>query len=221
MNSALLPNPPKPFLRVRNIYILFILLILVAAVFLGVMQGRKFTMMRVAAQESSAKFAVLQNDLDKIQKSFDEAKKSTETNQRSYEQFALQMLPQDEKMIELTKLLDDFFEKNFQVESEIVASNLRFGAGVSVPGKSYSMLPLSLTITASREKFEKFLQFVEQSGSFSPLKNVAGVRLLDLQAIRINLGQSEGKEQVSFTVDLRAFYRNPATNGNTTETPTT
>lgn len=208
MIAQMIPQAPKPLIRARNIYLLLIVLTVIAGGVFGFKQGTEFLSKRDNIQQNEAVAEVLNGEIDNIEKKFSETQKVFEIEKQKYEEAAFKILPDEEKFIDITKSLDNFFDKNFQKGSEIVASSLRFGAGVKAQDRPYSILPFSLTITASKEKFEKFLKFMENSGAFDAAQAGAlNARLFSLQAIRLNLNAGDAEDQVSFTVDLSAFYR--------------
>lgn len=209
MVSPLITPTQNPLVRTRNVYLMLICLIMLFGIVFGWLTYSKyrhitqaFGVSAVKAEEVTAEFKETESLLGGLSKLFEQDKVFIE-------EAVLKVLPPDEQFIELTKTLDNFFDEQYQSESEIIASNLRFGSPALVQGKFYSVLPLSLTITASREKFDKFLEFIENSGSLDALtRDAERIRLLDLQSIRMNFAKQEGKEQVSFTVELRAYFRN-------------
>ena len=200
----------QPLIRARNIYLLYMIFILLLGGVLGWYFGTRYFESRTALDERFALTRTLSTDVETYRTKQEETIKSFEQNRKLLEETVFKILPADEELIALTKQLDDFFDRNYSTASPIVASNLRFGSRIQAEGQSFAALPVSMTITAPQDKFQRFLDFVENSGSFEN-----GTRLLDLRAIRMNFADgAEAQKEVSFTVDLNAYFRKGASNGN-------
>jgi len=50
----------------------------------------------------------------------------------------------------------------------------------------YSVLPFTLTLSTTRENFDNFLRYVENSGALDPNGQGESTRLLDIRSISIN-----------------------------------
>jgi len=71
-----------------------------------------------------------------------------------------------------------------------------------------------MTIASSQENFNKFLQYVEQSGSL-----LGKTRLMDIQSIHLSFGEDESGESgvkvtnsnselINFSVKIHAYFQN-------------
>ena len=72
------------------------------------------------------------------------------------------------------------------------------------PDGEYKYLPLRMTISASRENFTKFMQYIEKSGSL-----LGKVRLMDIQSINLSFseGDSIESESINFSVKINAYFQ--------------
>ena len=192
----------QPLFRARNVYLACILLLTVAGVAFGWSFGNDYMAARAALAESTRIVAGIDAEIEKIKPVQNDVAAAFEESKTILQDTVFSILPEAEQYIELTKILDSFFDNNYKTGSEIVVSNLRFGVPVHVENQLYAALPLSMTITASRDKFYTFLDFIENSGSFEN-----GLRLLDLRSIRMSFVSEPGNDQISFSVDLNAYFR--------------
>lgn len=189
----------KSFRQARSVYLLLAVLFLVGAAATGYFRGRELLTMREVTVQNETRIAALQTEKTSAQASYAETRVALSQDNADFARLLEKIIPAGERYTEFTRSLDEYFAQNLDANNSIVASNLRFGKGEATEGLPFFSLPTSLTITSSKDNFFKFLRFVEQSGSTE-----TATRLMDIQGIRVNFGEKE----VSFTVDLRAFYRN-------------
>lgn len=188
----------KSFKQARSVYLLLAILFLVAASAFGYFRGRGLLAMRGAISGNESQIITLQKEKEEANARYVETRTAFAKDMTDFSNIIGKIVPQGERYTEFTRALDEYFARNLTPENPILASSLRFGKGAQVEDTPFFNLPTSLTITSSPENFFKFLRFVEQSGSIE-----TGTRLMDIQGIRINFTE----EDVSFTVDLRTFYR--------------
>jgi hypothetical protein len=191
----------KPLVRTRNTYLFFIFTVFLVGLVGAWHFGAKYIATRTALAES----AIMIRDIDVIQRETSALRDQTiaqfEENRQLLEDTAFKILPPDENLIELTRSLDDFFDRNFVQGNEILANNLRFGTPKQSEDGLYSMLPVSMSIESTRDKFNLFLNYVENTGSFQD-----GTRILDIRSVRMNFS-GEDSSRINFTVDLNAYFR--------------
>lgn len=201
-------------MRAKNIYLLLTLLILVFGGLVGGLKTRELLAKKAAIGDNGRTLIELQEVLSKEEKSLNETGEVFQTNFKDFKEKTAGILPKEEEYTKLTRILDDFFDKNLKEADVIIANSLQYSPGAKLDIKSVSVLPLSINLVSSRENLFKFLQFVDNSGS---LEN--GVRLLDIRSITMSLPASS-KEDITADLELKAFYRNQQ-HGSTTEIPTT
>lgn len=119
------------------------------------------------------------------------------------------VLPVNEEYTELTRELDAFFVDELSTKSNpIFVSNLNYAQPKLDESGEYSFLPVTLTITCTKENFFKFLDYIENSGSLTDKG-----RLMDIQSIQVNLKEgatAAQKGQVSLNVTLHAYFQKPS-----------
>lgn len=196
----------RSFDQTRKSYRVLTLLLILVLAGVGTWKGRELTGMMQAISQNEAKVNELQRGLDEAQKIYTDSRTKYVADLSEFDGKMNKVIPAGEAYTDLTRSLDLYFERNFSANNPIVASGLRYGKGQAVKNSSFFLLPTSLTITSSKDNFFKFLRYIEDSGS---LEN--SVRFMEVDSIRVNF--SEGKESVedvSFTVDLKAYYRDLA-----------
>lgn len=204
------PASQPSLLRASTFYFAFAFLILAGAVLYGVFQYRILEAEAQALEDNTGARMTLTgklNTLDKEYKIFaeDRTKKDAEIK-KTIES----ILPSDENYIELTRQLDDFFDRYDRPGKTIFQSSLRFeksGPVKDFPG--ISALPVNMNIEATRENILQFLDFANNSGSLE-----TGTRLMEINSIRLNFLEGgevvkDLSQKLSVTVDMTAYYRTP------------
>lgn len=145
------------------------------------------------------------------------------TQKRNYdEQFSTikesinEVFPVEEDYTDLTRKLDEFMsENNNTTLNPIFMSDLKFSRPRIDEESGYAVLPFSLTLSTTRDNFEKFLAFIESSGS---LEN--RIRLMEVKSISLNFPNQEitpfaTTENISeiptmnVSVNLNAYFQAP------------
>ena len=147
--------------------------------------------------------------IEKLQSEFKTAREKYEASngqfadsQKTFQSKLLTVLPAGEQYTRITRDFDNFFEKNFTSKNKFIASSMRFGQGIASEAGSYAILPISLNIESSEENFSKFLDFINSSGKIED-----GGRIMDIQSIRISLPEEGSGGDLSYTVNINAYYR--------------
>ncbi len=114
------------------------------------------------------------------------------------------IFPKDEAMTSLTRTLDKFFLENNYSAEPFILENISFSESASEEGSAYNILPLSITATGTRRNINKFLVFVEQSGSLA-----SQVRLLTIDNINLSFeyDKETKKEMIKMTAQLSAYFQ--------------
>lgn len=104
----------------------------------------------------------------------------------------------EEDISAVTRYLDEIFA---QFPGEFVNTSLTFSELRESEGLAYT--EANLNITSSRENFDNFLKFVENTG-FSP---DGQSRLMEIRSININLDTTENDETLSYRVVMRIYFQ--------------
>ncbi|MDP2643135.1 MAG: hypothetical protein Q8P62_04815 [Candidatus Peregrinibacteria bacterium] len=136
---------------------------------------------------------------------FDSKKDSINQLKAEIETNLTEVFPISDSYTELTRKFDTFEQKLVNKDSIFEISNIEYQ---SVAKKdNYSILPLRMSIRSSKDNFEKFLHYVETSGSLSDR-----VRLMDVSSVRLNFEKSSdlsGKKEeiINFSVQINAYFQ--------------
>ncbi len=119
--------------------------------------------------------------------------------------------PNGEAYTELTRQLDQFFFALNDQNPPIIHNNLRFDEPKLSTDQNYYILPFSMSIQSSKENFERFLDYVDNSGSIG-----SNIRLMSIQSIQINFirpaTNNINEFDISFTVNMHAYFQNTQIN---------
>lgn len=107
------------------------------------------------------------------------------------------VFPSDEDITGLTRAFDDFAFENHYANNPFFINQLAYD-DIEVL-ETYRILPISMSLETSQSNFEKFLEYVDTSGS---LDN--GVRLMSIDSISLQLVEDELRVQLS----LNAYLQN-------------
>ena len=115
-----------------------------------------------------------------------------------------EVFPSSDNYTELTRAFDSFEQQLHRSKNPFVISNIEYQQMQEDPDGEYKYLPLRMTISASRENFTKFMQYIEKSGSL-----LGKVRLMDIQSINLsfNEGDSIESESINFSVKINAYFQ--------------
>ena len=193
---------------IRN-YMVFTMIVLLAAGVYGFFQLQKLTAAQVALAQGVSTSEQLANSVDSFSESYVDSKKTFDEGFASILNSVEGVLPLEEDYTDLTRLLDDFVQKNNTSLNPITMDNVSYGAAQKIED-NYSVLPVTLSINASRDNFENFLRFIFSSGALQER-----TRLMDIQAISINfsaqrqgLATTIGEEaMLNVSIQLNAYFQ--------------
>lgn len=103
----------------------------------------------------------------------------TEARETSLQELGL-VFPTDEDLTTMTRLFDDFSVKNNFESNPFFISDINYGEAEVAEDGSYRYLPVDLSVISSKKNLNKFLEFVETSGSLE-----GEVRLMDVSDMTI------------------------------------
>lgn len=153
-------------------------------------------------ENAQTEITKLQEQKEKAHSAYADALNRSKATQSEIKKRLEAIMPYDEAFTDLTRELDNFFEKNYKQNEMFVAGSLNFGKPI-IPKEDagYAVLPFSMNIESSLENFNKFLEFVAKSGTLESM-----TRLMDIESIRLNFGGEE-KEKITFSVNMRAYFQ--------------
>ncbi|MBT5016055.1 hypothetical protein HN748_04325 [Candidatus Peregrinibacteria bacterium] len=109
------------------------------------------------------------------------------------------ILPYDEDLTSLTRVLDDFAFENHYSSNPFFISQMSYGT-VTETEDGYRVLPINMTVEASEKNFNKFLEFIETSGSLE-----SGVRLMSVETLTLQVNEDD--ETMRVQLSLNAYLQ--------------
>lgn len=154
--------------------------------------------------------ATAEKNLPTIEDEYGAAQAESLLSQQKRNNELAMIFPNSEEITDLTREFDGFFSKNNVSNNPLFLSNLTFGATVNNEAWDYTILPVKMTIQSSEPNFYKFLDYVENSGSFQNQ-----LRLMAIKTININFTKTPPSPEATtpevklldYTVDLNAFFK--------------
>ncbi|PIZ76781.1 hypothetical protein COY05_00020 [Candidatus Peregrinibacteria bacterium CG_4_10_14_0_2_um_filter_38_24] len=136
---------------------------------------------------------------------FDSKKDAINQLKAEIETNLTEVFPISDSYTELTRKFDTFEQKLVNKDSIFEISNIEYQNVAK--RDNYSILPLRMSIRSSKDNFEKFLHYIETSGSLSDR-----VRLMDVSSVRLNFEKSNdlsGKKEeiINFSVQINAYFQ--------------
>ncbi len=190
---------------------MFTVIVLVAALGYGFLQHQKLSAARSALRDGQTLITQLQSSVDQAAENYTALGTSYNSSFQGVRQATLSVYPSEEQYTKLTQDLDDFINKNNTRFNPVFMSDLKFSKARADKENGYSILPFTLSLQTTKENFEKFLQYVENSGS---LDN--GSRLIDVRGISINFSANQASafasgegaaELLNVSVSLNAYFQ--------------
>jgi hypothetical protein len=197
-------------------YALITIILLAGAAYYSYLQYIKLTSAQnalITAQEQSDN---LQVSVDQYSKGYDEMKKAFSTDFKGTLDAVSKVYPSAENYTALTIALDDFFKNTTTPDNPLFAGDLKFSQPVIDDKKDYATLPFTMTISATKDSFKKFLQYIESSGSLDDQ-----TRLMDIVSISINFPSetqsgaaagefSAGPSTYAISLSMNSYFQKPA-----------
>lgn len=212
----------KNYSRRISSYALVTLVLLAGAAYYSYLQYFELSSAQSAISSEQEEANVLQTSVDQFSKGYDEIKKAFATDFATTLDAVQAVYPTAENYTELTRTLDAFFQNTTTADDPLFASDLKFSQPIIGSTTDYATLPFTMTVSATKNSFTKFLQFVESSGSLD-----TKTRLLDIVSITINFpaeqeagaapetaqaaGVPAGPSTYTISLSMNAYFQKPAT----------
>ncbi len=204
------PIPKRSYQRKIRNYTFIALIIFVGAGAYGYFQYREFAAAKQALSQEQQQSTTLSGTVAQFKDDYLAMKGTYDKDFESMRNSIDGVYPSDEMYTTLTRAIEDFCKKNDSSSNPLFPSDLKFGQVRYDQTKEYGVLPLTLTLTTTKENFSKFLRFVENSGSLDE-----GTRLLDVGSISIsfsgkqNIGP-DAPDLLNVSLALNAYFQKPA-----------
>lgn len=206
----------KNYPRQIRSYGAFIVLILVAAGVYGFMQFQKLTTAQTALANAAQTAQTLRGAAETSSQNYQELKTSFDQNSAAIRNAIEFVFPSDENYTKLTQSLDKEIDTlNSSSLNPIFASDLKFAKPKLNTATDYVVLPFTLTLNTTRDNYDKFMRYVENSGDLDEQ-----TRLLDINSISINFVTEQSAvsstgtpveiEMLNVSMAMNAYFQKPA-----------
>ena len=136
-------------------------------------------------------------------------KSEVNTVRESSNQQLERVFPTEEGLTNLNRLFDDFAVKNNFSSNPLFISNIVYQQARKVEDSNYSVVPMVVSVTSSRKNLDKFLEFVEMSGSLE-----SEIRLMSIEEMTLNYPAVYGDSYTARFL-IYAYYSNVTQSGET------
>ncbi len=169
------------------------------------MKWQEYSVMKTVVDKNKAYISALKEEGANEKASFDTKKASINELKTEIESNLVEVFPAVDSYTELTRKFDKFEQDLSTKDSVFEISNIEY-QGI-VKKDNSSILPVRMSIRSSKPNFEKFLHYVESSGSLA-----GKARLMDISSIRLNFEKGNdlsGKteEIINFSVQINAYFQ--------------
>ncbi len=215
---------------IRNLTVLIVFVAVVAGIY-GFSQFQKYSLAQTALAMETDLLQKTQQDTNELTTKYLEIKKSFDAKFAKVLDALQYVMPADETYKNVVRLLDQFAQDNNLPNSPFFISDEKFGISHPDPKKDFSVLPFSMTISASRDNFLKFLKFVESSGMLENKTRVLEIRSISINFVNTNSGSGSGSigsggsltgggssQLLNVSVAMNAYFEKPKITP--TKTPT-
>lgn len=173
--------------------------ILVLTIALGVWQFMAMQDFNARTDVANTTAANLTKTSKELTQSYQDIKVDVVSARDEAEQSLRLVFPTDENLTDLNRMFDDFSTRNNFKSSPFFMSSVKYGQAEETE-EGYRFVPVDVTVESSKRNLNKFLEFIEQSGS---LENE--VRLMDIQNMVVTYpDEFGGTYKVRFT--LNAYF---------------
>ena len=197
--------------QIRQYTIALVLAMLVFGYF-GYRQYGQLTAAQDALEQEQQQVLNLQRSKEKVITQYRDLKTSFDTQFANLIKSLELVYPNDQNYTDMARMFDKFFNENNTQANPVFVSDLRFGQPKIDKDKAYAILPITLSLSGTRNNFDKFLRFIENSGTFED-----GTRLMDIRSISMNftpLQESDktdlnAQQLLNVSVSLNSYYQKP------------
>lgn len=205
----------KNYPRMIRSYTGMMVIVLIIAGVYGFIQFQKLSEAWNAIATEQQQAAQLQTAGNQFAADYTELKSTFDKNFASILNSIQGVYPLEEDYTQLTRDLDKFFQETNSSINPIFASDLKFSIARIDETHDYAILPFTMTVSGTRENFEKFMHYIENSGSLEDR-----TRLMEITSISINFpAQPASAFEVSpaapeiptlnIAVSMNAYFQKP------------
>ncbi len=209
-------KPRKNYAKGIRTYFILSGVVLIAAGIYGYFQFTELMDVQRAIANSRTTLAELQAAESQNAEIYASQKSNYDDQFSTIKEAINEVFPAEEDYTDLTRSLDEFMAKNNNTTlNPIFMSDLKFSKPRIDQENGYAVLPFSLSLSTTRENLEKFLAFIESSGSLE-----SRIRLMEVKSISLNFPNQEitpfgGTGDITeiptmnVSVNLNAYFQAP------------
>ncbi len=183
----------------RNQFIAALLIILITLIGslwqAGILQSNK-----IQAESYKRQASNLSVEKNLLIEEYQNIKTSVSNERSSLSQELNIVFPIDEDLTKLTRLFDDFATKNNFNSNPFFISNINYKAAQSYGEEEYFYVPVSMQLNTSKKNLIKFLEYIENSGSFE-----GQVRLMSIEDLTVSYPLEYGGTY-DVNIELNAYF---------------
>lgn len=204
--------PRKNYAKQTHTFVFLTAVIVITGLVYGYFQYQKLSGAQHALSEGQQQVVSLQSSADQLSQTYTSLTESYNRSFQSIFQAIESVHPEDEHYTKLTQDMDNFVNSTNSRFNPIFMSDIKFSKARYNKELDLAVLPFNLTLTTTKENFDKFLRYVEQSGALD-----TGTRLIDIQGISLNFagsgqnafsqGTAQTVETLSVSVALNAYFQ--------------
>lgn len=202
--------------KIRNHVFVLVLLLIIAGIY-GFLQYQKLAVARDALEKGQTALNALGSTKNKLATQYPIQRKQFYENFAGALKSLKDVYPTEESYTRLAINFDQLFKSLSRSDNPGFLSDLKFGQAQSDAEKDYAVLPINMTFSGTRNNFDAFLNFIENSGDLTD-----GNRLMDINSININFSDSSeqnaeskkqtpdpGKKIITASIALNAYFQAP------------
>lgn len=202
----------KDYSGTTRIFQALTIIVLIAAGTWGFFQYQSLVATRSALAKGETEMITLQTSVDDSAQAYKDLGTKATADTSLITNAVRAVFPQEEGYTALTRVLDNYAVTANTVADPFFAGSLSFGNPLIDPKNEYATLPFTMSITASRNNFDKFLQYVETSGDLD-----SQVRLMAIKTVSLQLPdptgaattQTTGPEMLNLSFALDTYFQKP------------
>lgn len=184
-------------------------------VFYGYQQVSKLLTVNAALASEQEQAIILQTSSDTFAKDYDTMKKTFESANANALNSLQAVYPSTENYTELTRQLDKYFQDNNTPADPLFTNDLRFSRPVFDEKKDYSVLPFTMSVTASKNSFAKLMRYIENSGDLDSKTRLMEIRSISIsfpsgQQAPLSTAPTKAKSSVyNLSLSMNAYFQKP------------
>ncbi len=162
------------------------LLLLAGVGWYGYGQFQAYTDVQTRLSQADAAVLALEQDRANATADYEAAQKDAVKQSSAQTEKVDKVFPSAEDLPSLTRLFDEFAFQNHYRNNPFFVSQLTYAEPTDAEDGTYRILPITMTLDTSERNLQKFLEFINNSGSLS-----GGVPLLAVQGLTIQTNKQD------------------------------